>query len=424
VDATVLVQLDAPSLGGRRCEGWKNVETAAPLQLAVVADVAASNAVAGASRDLFDAMNAVFQASGAMRASPRCQCHLGRPPWGCISNQNPITQRYLIYVSDGTTAIDPQYITWLVKSKVTPIPILPVGTDPAAVLPAALRGHVALFWAGGSGAIAALAPRIIARATPELGGPRLFISYRHAEAAAIAGQLFDALSHAGFDVFLDRFRGHPGQDFMERIREELIMKRCILVLETPDVHRSSYVIGEVATARRFHLGLMAVDLPGSRHRFRDIAVRLDLRTAKGVIAGSPASTLPDPCVDRVVADLVERYYVPETSKRWSHQRRSLQVAAATARLAMNEKALGLFEVSGKAGLASCTSSVLPLESSAFKRLDDLVSAGARILFGPLEAQGRIGRSVTDWLATKTGIMPRDEGRVLRTMHRLKRGSKV
>jgi hypothetical protein len=39
MDATILVQLDALSLGRNLCSGWKNVTTAVPIQLGGIRDL-------------------------------------------------------------------------------------------------------------------------------------------------------------------------------------------------------------------------------------------------------------------------------------------------------------------------------------------------------------------------------------------------
>jgi hypothetical protein len=59
--------------------------------------------------------------------------------------------------------------------------------------------------------------------------PGLFISYRRKEAAVIADQLFDEMSHRGFRVFLDRFSGTSGKLFPQEIAEEIADRDVVLV---------------------------------------------------------------------------------------------------------------------------------------------------------------------------------------------------
>ena len=66
------------------------------------------------------------------------------------------------------------------------------------------------------------------------GGLDGFVSY--------ADQLFDALTHARFDVFFDRFRVDPGVDFQRRLTEELAHKSMVLLLECWPAIRSAIMM--------------------------------------------------------------------------------------------------------------------------------------------------------------------------------------
>ncbi len=124
----------------------------------------------------------------------------------------------------------------------------------------------------------------------------IFVSYQHADSAEVAGQVFQALAEARFAVFLDRFRGTPGQSFMQRIMAELLEKGSLLVLEGVDTHQSPWVRAELATAAVYRLGIIKINLPGSP----------DLLPADRVLtlAGTPvtpATSLTKPDIDAIVA---------------------------------------------------------------------------------------------------------------------------
>src|SRR5262249_34826134 len=148
---------------------------------------------------------------------------------------------------------------------------------------------------------------------------RLFISYKHDDCAAVAEQLFDALGHQQFEVYLDRFRTLPGANFLERIRFELADKACVLLLDSSNVGASAWVRGEYAFARKYRMGLMAVDLPGGMQTFHRISSRVQL--------GQPASptvskmtTLPSAEINKVV-NFVRNNYAIEMARRFRYQRR-------------------------------------------------------------------------------------------------------
>jgi hypothetical protein len=93
--------------------------------------------------------------------------------------------------------------------------------------------------------------------------PRIFVSYRQTDTATSAIQLFDALSHDGFDVFLDHFRIAPGVDFQARLLQELGDKALLLLLESPNLAQSPWVALEIAQARACGIGIIALNFDGA-----------------------------------------------------------------------------------------------------------------------------------------------------------------
>jgi hypothetical protein len=92
--------------------------------------------------------------------------------------------------------------------------------------------------------------------------PRIFISYRRVDSLAVANQLFDALSHLRFDVFLDHYRVPPGGDFQSRLTQELGDKSMVLLLESATFQDSEWTLYEVQTAKACGLSVFALQLPG------------------------------------------------------------------------------------------------------------------------------------------------------------------
>jgi hypothetical protein len=91
---------------------------------------------------------------------------------------------------------------------------------------------------------------------------RVFISYRQKDTSALAIQLFDALSHEGFDVFLDHFRIPPGVNFQSRLTQELGDKSMVLLLESEHILDSPWITYEINVAKTCGLGMFALHLPG------------------------------------------------------------------------------------------------------------------------------------------------------------------
>jgi hypothetical protein len=140
------------------------------------------------------------------------------------------------------------------------LPIFPVGVRSSVIglLPASSQSANADFW--GQHPRESL-PSLFALASITAEQPRLFISYRQIDSALLAIQLFDALSHEGFDVFLDHFRIPPGVNFQGRLTQELGDKSMVLLLESEHLAQSQWVAHEISVAKSCGLGLLGLLLP-------------------------------------------------------------------------------------------------------------------------------------------------------------------
>jgi len=107
-------------------------------------------------------------------------------------------------------------------------------------------------------------PAVFAVAGITRKDPRIFISYRRIDSQSLANQLFDALSHVRFDVFLDHYRVPPGGDFQARLTQELGDKSMVLLLESANLQDSEWTLYEVQTAKACGLSIFALQLPGGR----------------------------------------------------------------------------------------------------------------------------------------------------------------
>ncbi|WP_169740962.1 toll/interleukin-1 receptor domain-containing protein [Methylomicrobium agile] len=92
---------------------------------------------------------------------------------------------------------------------------------------------------------------------------KLFLSYRRDDTKSLADQIHHALVQRGYRVYLDRFSGTPGRFFPQEIAEELADKGCVLLLESPNLAKSRWTRWEIAFARHYHLGLMALNVDGA-----------------------------------------------------------------------------------------------------------------------------------------------------------------
>jgi hypothetical protein len=93
--------------------------------------------------------------------------------------------------------------------------------------------------------------------------PQAFISYVRSEASAIADQLHDELSRRGYRIFLDRFAGTPGRLFPEQLAEEMAEMGVVIALETPGLLKKRWTRWEIAFARQYGIGIVALSFQGA-----------------------------------------------------------------------------------------------------------------------------------------------------------------
>jgi hypothetical protein len=198
------------------------------------------------------------------------------------------------------------------------IPLKHAGDDVASVFPAILHTLNAVDWDGDKTALSLL--RALGVVESER---RLFLSYRRAEASALALQIRRSLSERLYDVFLDRFSVPPGEDFQRRIDIELADKAFVLLLESEGAIGSEWVQHEVSYALSNRIPVLALALPGvdaaDRFAVVDEAFRLrleptDLASSNAEILTDTDQILTEPALQRVL-DAVEWRYARSLRRR-------------------------------------------------------------------------------------------------------------
>lgn len=152
-----------------------------------------------------------------------------------------------------------EQIARLTAESIPVVPVVCVGDTFSSVVPASLQPINALDTSSLS--------KVCAAVLRWLGltekHRRVFVSYRRSDSLLIGEQLWETLSKAGFEVFLDRFSVDPGSNFQERLTEALSDKAFLLLVESPDVTTSKWVEYEVEYGRKSRMGLLALTWPDS-----------------------------------------------------------------------------------------------------------------------------------------------------------------
>ena len=116
--------------------------------------------------------------------------------------------------------------------------------------------------------------------------PTAFISYARLEASSVADTLHDELGRRGYRVFLDRFSGTPGRAFPQEIAEEVAEMGVVIALETPLLLLNPWTRWEIAFARLYGIGILALNFNSAR--------RIPGSIPRHPIAAAASAGLPGP----------------------------------------------------------------------------------------------------------------------------------
>jgi hypothetical protein len=406
----VLLQLETALR--RSCQAIFGLPLDESMRLLVTVHPHAARTTVQDAHALYDALESQLLALGGRVSVPACggtylgtgQCKAD----GYAAREHNV----LVAVEDDKWDIDPQLVG-VFRGFASHV-LIPVTENGRRAVPSpALARNIMLRYP--KGRIRNLVPDVLEQARIGTDAFRVFISYKHDDCAAAASQIFHILAEERFAVFLDRFVGAPGEDFVGRIMSELFDKSCVLALETPNVATSSWVFTEVATARAHRLGLLAVDLPGSLQALR-IGARLDCRRANRGYPLGKNGTLAKPELD-AIANFVRNNIAPQGARRRRWQRRMLREAVRRSPVTDGgETPLGR-RITAKGQSYLVALAARPPGAHGFKRVQEAALKGERrLIFAPLVHQLPGDSAVTDWLAGVSVVLAMDEGQMLAALN--------
>ncbi|PVV12177.1 MAG: hypothetical protein B6D82_10360 [gamma proteobacterium symbiont of Ctena orbiculata] len=133
-----------------------------------------------------------------------------------------------------------------------------------ACLPNVLHKINAFALAKGASGFSMLSGRILDLLWHRRRERKVFISYRRAESQEVARQLQARLTNSGYEVFLDETTIPPGTDFQKALKNWMNDADFVLLLATPQLESSEWVIEEIEFANLASVGLLAVAWPGGK----------------------------------------------------------------------------------------------------------------------------------------------------------------
>lgn len=277
-----------------------------------------------------------FNACGGPLASGTWDSGMMCMAWGELA-----CRHVLVLLTDGST-LDPQTERlaqdWKQRAggNGVIIPVLSLGAGSAS-LPNSLRGMNRLSDLGSADALAADILRWI-----HLGAERkIFLSYRRDDTKDLADQIHQALVQRGYRIYLDRFSGTPGRFFPQEIAEELADKGCVLLLESRNLAQSRWTKWEIAFARHYRLGLMALNVDGAPPLSGPQPLdRMNVRTkfSSGDLSSSD--------LDNAVGFVAQRYSINAIARRVYYEELLRRTANAEG-VGFQELGAGTYELSAR-----------------------------------------------------------------------------
>lgn len=441
VGPQVIVQ--APLTDGRyRCTGYRGVPIVLPAYIVIVP--VPSHAARASAERLGTALTRALE--GVAASGDRTVPCGGRPfavP-GCHALSTPACQVLAVLVGDDSTTVDSvtvnQFTTWHddLRDRLRVLPVFPAGVRPETLLPATLARLNAEFWAKSEDEVV---QTVLATAGLVPEDFRIFISYRRPESGALALQLFDALTHAQFDVFLDRFGVPRAVDFQHRLEDELARKSMVLVIESYGILTSPYTRFEIDFAKAHRLGIVALhpeggtEVPGvydeDRERLPPSAFvgnqvpngRPDnVDATLGVPPGHADGVLTPDALEAVV-ERVKAAHTAALFRRRRYLRRAMRFALRWMGAGQSQfTSTGLLEVRSEPPAPlrdyALWLTTRPPDTDDFHVTDIRCNSasggcGAQgIVIGPAAFREVPRRRRTEWLSDRSGVLCFDEGEML------------
>ena len=385
------------SNGDFLCERYENLPAPKTVYLAICfTNNTASEQLA---TDLKNKLLAAISNLGTNFRADTPVCGGGRGSlMSCRAVRNPDNLKLLIVVSDSRASdfADNDVLTW----SDTTLPVLPRGIPVS--LPSPFNQPNAVFWHSD---IDEVLPTIFGLMGISDEDLRIFISYRRTDTAALAEQLFDGLTHEGFEVFLDRYSINPGIHFQNRLYQELADKSMVVFLESADFLNSSWIQLEISFAVANRLGFLALNIdnapkiPAIDEQYR-INIFSPPLTADG--------TLPTAALNSLINDIKKRHAVAlYLRKNYLNQ----NIEAALNYAGQN----AVYDASGFINDGVKDYKILPTarppKISDYHHAATANNSARKIIFGPKFMEDR-RKLLNNWLAEKSSVEFFNEGQIL------------
>lgn len=320
---------------------------------------------------------------------------------GCISLMIPDNLKLLIVVTDGkcNTFANPDVLNW----PQTTLPVVQLGNG--VKLPRPFKIPNAAFW---KNSIDEVIPYIFGLIGISEEDQRIFISYRRDDTTAFADQLFDRLNHEGFDVFLDRFSIEPSVNFQNRLYQELADKAMIVFLESPTFLSSPWIQLEIAFAKKYRLGLLALNID-----FSPQITTIDNEYRIPVSLSTEKKQIDATSLDNLVTEIRQRHSVALYRMR-NYLNNNIVAALESKGATTSFDSNGFISVSDRSGKLDYKiwATPRPPKVNDYHYTDISHLNGEKVIVGP-EFKENKREQVNIWLSQKSAVKYFNEGEILR-----------
>lgn len=312
----------------------------------------------------------------------------------------PENLKLLIVVSDGltNTFADQSVLNWTH----TTLPVVQLGNH--VNLPHPFNIPNAAFW---KNSIDEIIPTIFGLIGISEEDQRIFISYRRDDTSEFAEQLFDRLNHEGFDVFLDRFSINPSVNFQNRLYQELSDKAMIVFLESPTFLSSPWIQLEIAFAKKYRLGLLALNVDASPQ-----IPAIDNEYRLAVTLSATTKQLDILALDELVTEIRQRHSVALYRMR-NYLNNNIVAALESKGAKTSFDKNGFISVADNAGKLDYKiwATPRPPKVNDYHYTDISHSSGEKVIVGP-EFKESKREQVNSWLSQKSVVKYFNEGEIL------------
>ncbi len=420
----VIIQFQLPD-GTYRCRGFVGPSFATPALVVILTEGQGTQAAQTIERELVAAVS-------SLSGQPE---HLNMPCLGfiaqsldCHAHEVKSCYKLLVIVGDQHTSISCSGLIddWNTKRQSDDsyriLAVFPSGSDVSRLLPAALADLNVCFYQDVKQHVI---PCVLARSGITPDDYRVFISYKRDETSALADQLFEVLSAAGFDVFLDRHCLPAGVSFQQYLSQELVDKSMLVLLESAGVVASDWVKWEIDLAKQSKMGLLALHPTGaSAHPDIDPPRRRDVNA-------------PDPQDPKRITDAlaqqvvlwVREFHNTALHKRRNELRQNLIVEAENRGVSVDSSAPQGYIKFQSGGAPTREYRVWltsrPLQFDDFHYTDTECvanSSAVGLVMSPMPHVINLRQQKIEWLARRSGIRFSDEGQLIYTVAKIAAGT--